>query len=110
MVAREQPTANGATFPTEGGDGECYAEFGMTGADAGASDWQTCMLSDGGVFVNGAQVTTADIAATNGIVHVINTVILPPSCGESWLTAAIHMENPYCSCKLTRVRPHRREK
>ena len=24
--------------------------------------------------------------------------------GESWLTAAIPMENPYCSCKLTRVR------
>ena len=23
---------------------------------------------------------------------------------ESWLTAAIPMENPYCSCKLTRVR------
>ena len=24
--------------------------------------------------------------------------------GESWPTAAIHMENPYCSCRLTRVR------
>ena len=24
--------------------------------------------------------------------------------GESWLTAAIPTENPYCSCKLTRVR------
>ena len=24
--------------------------------------------------------------------------------GESWLTAAIPMDNPYCSCKLTRVR------
>ena len=24
--------------------------------------------------------------------------------GESWLTAAIPIENPYCSCKLTRVR------
>ena len=25
--------------------------------------------------------------------------------GESWLTAAIPMDNPYCSCKLTRVQP-----
>lgn len=24
--------------------------------------------------------------------------------GESWLTAALHMANPYCICKLTRVR------
>ena len=27
------------------------------------------------------------------------------AAGESWLTAAIPIENPYCSCKLTRVRP-----
>ena len=26
--------------------------------------------------------------------------------GESWLTAAIPMDNPYCSCKLTRGRHH----
>ena len=25
--------------------------------------------------------------------------------GEPWPTAAIPMENPYCSCELTRVRP-----
>ena len=28
-----------------------------------------------------------------------------PSAGEPWLTAAIPMDNPHCSCKLTRVRP-----
>ena len=26
--------------------------------------------------------------------------------GESWLTAAVPMDNPSCSCKLTRVCPH----
>ncbi len=30
-----------------------------------------------GVTVNGATVTSADIACTNGIIHVIDTVILP---------------------------------
>jgi uncharacterized surface protein with fasciclin (FAS1) repeats len=30
-----------------------------------------------GVTVNGAKVTTADIACTNGVIHVIDTVILP---------------------------------
>ncbi len=30
-----------------------------------------------GVTVNGAKVTTADIACTNGVIHVIDTVIMP---------------------------------
>ena len=30
-----------------------------------------------GVTVNGATVTNADIACTNGVIHVIDTVILP---------------------------------
>ena len=33
---------------------------------------------------------------------VLGHAALP--AGESWLTAAIPMENPYCGCKLTRVR------
>lgn len=32
-----------------------------------------------GVSINGAKVTTADVAADNGVIHVINAVILPPS-------------------------------
>ena len=28
-----------------------------------------------------------------------------PSSGESWLTAAIPVDSPWCSCKLTRARP-----
>jgi uncharacterized surface protein with fasciclin (FAS1) repeats len=31
-----------------------------------------------GVKVNDATVTTADIAASNGVIHVIDTVLLPP--------------------------------
>ena len=30
------------------------------------------------VMINDAKVTAADIAATNGVIHVIDTVILPP--------------------------------
>ena len=33
----------------------------------------------GKVFVNQAQVTTADVMASNGVIHVINSVILPPA-------------------------------
>jgi len=32
----------------------------------------------GGVMVNDANVTTADIEASNGVIHVIDAVILPP--------------------------------
>ena len=35
------------------------------------------VLTDGKVYVNGAQVVTADIAASNGVIHVIDTVLLP---------------------------------
>ena len=33
--------------------------------------------SDGGVAVNNAHVTKTDIAASNGVIHVIDTVLLP---------------------------------
>ncbi|MBL7704156.1 MAG: fasciclin domain-containing protein [Taibaiella sp.] len=32
-----------------------------------------------GVFVNGAKVTTADVTASNGVVHIVNKVLMPPS-------------------------------
>jgi uncharacterized surface protein with fasciclin (FAS1) repeats len=32
-----------------------------------------------GVSINGAKVTTADVAADNGVIHVIDAVLLPPS-------------------------------
>ena len=35
--------------------------------------------ADGGsVMINDAKVTAADVAASNGVIHVIDTVILPP--------------------------------
>jgi len=33
--------------------------------------------TDGGVLVNGAKVVKADIETSNGVIHVIDTVILP---------------------------------
>ena len=35
-------------------------------------------VKDGKVFINDAEVTTADILTTNGVIHVINKVIMPP--------------------------------
>ncbi len=36
-------------------------------------------VEDGKVFINEAQVIITDIEASNGVIHVIDTVILPPS-------------------------------
>ncbi|MEP6691496.1 MAG: fasciclin domain-containing protein [Gemmatimonadaceae bacterium] len=35
------------------------------------------VVRDGKVYVNNAQVVTADIAASNGVIHVIDSVLLP---------------------------------
>ena len=37
------------------------------------------VASASGVTVNGANVVTADVAASNGVIHVIDAVILPPA-------------------------------
>ena len=37
----------------------------------------TAVVRGGKVYVNGALVTTADIGASNGVIHVIDTVLIP---------------------------------
>jgi len=39
----------------------------------------TFEIKDGSVYVNGAKVTIADIPASNGVIHAISAVILPPA-------------------------------
>ncbi len=39
----------------------------------------TIMVSDGNVTVNGANVIATDIKCQNGVIHVIDSVILPPN-------------------------------
>ena len=46
-------------------------------AKAVSGDTLTIALRDGGVTVDGAKVVKTDIAATNGVIHVIDSVILP---------------------------------
>ena len=39
----------------------------------------TVTISGGNVYINNAMVTVADIVGDNGVVHVIDAVLLPPT-------------------------------
>jgi uncharacterized surface protein with fasciclin (FAS1) repeats len=60
-------------------------------ADVAAGDVPTVegqnitITTDMGVKVNGATVTKTDIIASNGVIHVIDAVILPPDVDVSAL-------------------------
>ena len=43
------------------------------------------VVRDSEVYVNGAQVTAADIRASNGVIHVVDTVLLPPAATATGL-------------------------
>ncbi len=43
------------------------------------------ITTDGGVKVDGATVVTADVMASNGVIHAIDAVILPPGVDVSQL-------------------------
>jgi len=44
---------------------------------------------NGSIFVNKAKVTTANVDATNGVVHIINQVLIPPTPTPSIVELAI---------------------
>jgi uncharacterized surface protein with fasciclin (FAS1) repeats len=46
-------------------------------AKAVSGDMLKIAANDGAVLVDGAQVVKADVAASNGVIHVIDTVLLP---------------------------------
>ncbi len=41
----------------------------------------TITIRDGHVFVEGARVVTADVRASNGVIHIIDSVIIPVAAG-----------------------------
>jgi uncharacterized surface protein with fasciclin (FAS1) repeats len=50
----------------------------MTSAATVSGDTVTISVKGGSVMLNDAKVVTADVAASNGVIHVIDTVLLPP--------------------------------
>ena len=70
----------------------------LNGADVVVS------INDEGIFINNAQVTVADIVAGNGVVHVIDAVLLPtdePSNTVVDIVVNSPVHNVLPSCRQT---------
>ena len=67
-----------------------YPSSSLTSGDVETlnGDSVAITVSDSGVMVNDANVVTPDIMASNGIIHVIDKVLLPPPDEEPATTAA----------------------
>jgi uncharacterized surface protein with fasciclin (FAS1) repeats len=52
---------------------------GLTSAKTVNGEPLGVSVKDGGVTVGGAKVVKTDIVASNGVIHVIDSVVLPPS-------------------------------
>lgn len=60
--------------------GRVFSDAAAAGATVDTLQGQSIntMSKDGKVYINNAQVINADIDASNGVIHVINKVLLPP--------------------------------
>ena len=61
----------GTALSSDLADGQTIAT--LNGAEV------TVTINESGIFVNDAQVTVADLVADNGVVHVIDAVLIPPT-------------------------------
>lgn len=61
--------------------GKVTAADAMTLTSAKTLDGKSVRIRTAGmnVFVNSAKVTKADVTASNGVIHVINRVLIPPA-------------------------------
>jgi uncharacterized surface protein with fasciclin (FAS1) repeats len=51
----------------------------LTSAKTAAGPSARVMVHGGGAMIDGANVVKADVAASNGIIHVIDAVLMPPA-------------------------------
>jgi uncharacterized surface protein with fasciclin (FAS1) repeats len=65
------------TYHVVAGKVEAAQVVKMTSAKTVNGQDVAIRVEGGTVFVNDARVTTADVAASNGVIHVIDTVLMP---------------------------------
>lgn len=63
-------------------DAETAQSLAGTTVETANGDSIAITLRDGALFINESQVVTADVEASNGIIHVIDAVLIPPADQE----------------------------
>ena len=77
LLADKEALTSVLTFHVVAGKVMAEDVLQLTSAETVNGQRVHIMAADGKVMINGAQVLATDIAATNGVIHVIDTVILP---------------------------------
>ena len=60
-----------------GGKGMAQGVVKLTSAKTGGGQSMAVKVADGGVMVDNVHVTKTDIVASNGVIHVVDPVLLP---------------------------------
>ena len=77
LLADKAALANVLTYHVVAGKVMAADVVKLTSAETVHGQAVSIEVKDGKVYVDGAQVVTTDIKASNGVVHVIDAVILP---------------------------------
>lgn len=67
------------TYHVVAGDVDAAAAMKLTEAPALNKKELKLEVKDGSLFINQAKVTTADVKCTNGTIHIIDAVLMPPA-------------------------------
>jgi transforming growth factor-beta-induced protein len=67
------------TYHVVAGDVPASAAMKLKEATALNKKTITLEVKDGALFLNKSKVTTADVKATNGTIHIIDAVLMPPA-------------------------------
>ena len=80
LLARDD-LADILTYHVVAGEVDAATAISLDGQSAETANGATIDITvvDGNVMINDATVTTPDVEASNGIIHIIDTVLLPPA-------------------------------
>lgn len=67
------------TYHVVAGDVPAEAAMKLTKATALNKKELVLEVKDGALYINKSKVVTADVKATNGVIHIIDTVLMPPA-------------------------------
>jgi len=79
LLADKEALTRVLTYHVVPGNVTSSQVVGLSSAETVAGIAAPIEVRDGSVYVAGAKVVTADVTASNGVIHVIDSVMLPPA-------------------------------